>query len=317
MTRLAHLDVPALLGRLGLDAKRSGREWWARCPFHGEDTPSFSVADRPGDEQKHAHYRCFGACEVRGGSAVGLVMRLLDLDPRDAYRWIFSGAEADAEPPPALEVEVFPARAAGPLRLPSGVVLAPLARWVTPARRYAESRGLTAEQVARWRLGYAVEGYLAGRLVLPVRGRAGKLLAYTGRTFVGGPKKWRDAQQGDHPDEGAVFGEEHWPPPAERRRVVLAEACLDALAVERAAPGVPVAAAYGSELMPGHVARLSTFQEVVVASDPDDAGDKLAAQVRAALGRWARVRRAALPDGYDPCALEREDPAALLAALAL
>ena len=64
------------------------------------------------------------------------------------------------------------------------------------------------------------------------------------------------------------------------------------------------------------VARLSTFPEVVVASDPDGAGAKLAEQIRSALARWSRVRVVVLPDGYDPNALEREDPAALRRILA-
>ena len=316
MSRLARLDVPALLGRLGLDAKRKGREWWACCPFHEERSASWCMRDQPGDEEKHALWRCYGACEVRGGNAVGLVMRMLRLDRDEAWRWIWSDAKATPEPPPVLEVEVEVRRPGAPFKLPSGVILAPLAAWVTPARRYAVERGLTPAQVERWRLGFAVEGYLAGRLVLPVRNSKGKLVSYTGRTFVGSMKKWREPREEDGGDKGSVFGEEHWPPPGSRKRVVVTEAALDSLAVERVAD-VSIGAVYGSELLPGHVARLSTFEEVVVASDPDKAGEKFAGQLRGALGRWVRVRHAAMPEGYDANALEREDPARLAEALGL
>lgn len=309
--KLRDLDVPALLSRLGLRTERRGHELWARCPFHDERTPSFCVRNQPGNEEHHAMWRCYGACsEVRGGSVIGLVMALLDLDARAAWRWI--GGE-EALPVMCVEVEVR--RSTEPFRLPAGVILAPLARWVTPAREYAESRGVTAEQADRWRLGYAVEGYLGGRLVLPVRDARHKLLGYTGRTFTGAAKKWREPRAEEGGDKGAIFGEEHWPALAERKRVVVTEAALDALAVERVLPG-PVAAVYGSELLPGHVARLSTFAEVVVASDPDGAGVKLAKQIRSALARWSRVRVADLPDGYDPNALEREDPETLRRILA-
>ena len=314
MTSLAHLDVPDLLTRLGLTYQRKGRELWCSCPFHAdgqERTPSFCVRDQPGDEERHAHYRCYGSCEVRGGSVVGLVMRLHGVDRQDAWRWI-GGAGA---PPPALRVDLVEVRGSrAPFRLPQGVVVAPLGAWVSPARRYAEQRGLTPAQVERWGLGYAVEGRLRGRLVLPVRDACGRVTSYTARTFVGSPKKWLEPAGEEHGDKGSVFGEQHWPPAGDRQRVVVAEAALDALAVERVLPG-PVAAVYGSELMPGHVARLSTFPEVVVASDPDAAGDKLVDQVAVALGRWSVVRRAILPAGHDACSLEREDPTLLYRAL--
>ena len=312
MSRLARVDVPALLARLGISYEKRGHELWACCPFHAERTPSFCVRDQPGNEERHAHWRCYGSCEVRGGSAVGLVMRLLDLDREGAWEWI-GGDEA---PPPPMEVEVEVRERGEPFRLPSGVILAPLPKWVTPARRYAESRGLTAEQVERWRLGYAVEGRLGGRIVLPVRGSSGRLLSYTGRTFVGGSKKWLEPKLEEGGDKGAIFGEERWPPVGKRARVVVVEAALDALAVERVVPGISVGAVYGSELLPGHVARLSSFTEVVVASDPDTAGRKLAEQVAGALGRWSIVRHVQLPEGYDANALERESPKALRAVLA-
>lgn len=312
MTSLADLDVPALLGRLGLKVERRGHELWVCCPFHEERTPSFCVRDQPGNEERHAHYRCYGSCEVRGGSVIGLVMRMLDLDRDEAWRWI--GGDAA---PPMMRVEVEVQRTAGPFQLPVGVVLAPLAKWVTPAMEYALSRGVTPEQVDRWRLGYAVEGYLGGRVVLPVRDARHRLVSYTGRTFTGSAKKWRMARAEDGADKGAIFGEEHWPPLAERHRVAVTEAALDALAVERVVPGMFVAAVYGSELLPGHVARLSTFQEVVVLGDPDPAGKKLAEQIRQALARWSKVRVAALPEGHDPNSLEREDPAALRKLLAV
>lgn len=311
---LRDVDVPRVLERLGIEARRQGRELWARCPFHDERSPSWRVRDEPAGEH-HAVWQCFGACPegARSGSIVVLVQRLVGLRSRSAaWRWIKEkGAETPARP--AVRVEVVVHEEPGPLALPAGVRVAPVAEWVTPARRYlVEERGVPAEQAERWGLGFAPDGKLAGRIVIPVCDAKGRLLNYTARTYLGSAKKFREPDKGDGADKGAVFGERHWPPPGARALVVLAEAALDALGVERAT-GLPVAAVYGSELLPGHLARLSTFAEIVVASDPDDAGNKLHAAIRSQLGRFSRVRRATLPEGEDGAALAKSDPARLAA----
>jgi hypothetical protein len=234
-----------------------------------------------------------------------LVRRLLDLESRhDAWRWIRTeGAETPPEPPGAVELVVR--ERPGEFALPDGVVVAPVASWLSLARRYlVDVRGVTPEQAERWELGYAAKGLLAGRIVIPVRDADGRLLSYTARTYLGSAKKFREPDKAEGADKGSVFGERRWPPPGERKLVVVSEAAFDCLAVERAT-GLCVAGVFGSELLPGHVARLGTFEEIVTASDPDAAGSKLAAQIRAQLGRWRKVRRATFPPGFDADDLAR------------
>lgn len=48
--------------RFGLSLKKSGREFWAHCPFHEEKTPSFSIYPSRAGIQK---YHCFG-CGAHG-----------------------------------------------------------------------------------------------------------------------------------------------------------------------------------------------------------------------------------------------------------
>ena len=54
----AAVDLVAIIGD-HTEIKRSGRNWMARCPIHGEKTPSFHV-----DENK-GFYHCFG-CGAHG-----------------------------------------------------------------------------------------------------------------------------------------------------------------------------------------------------------------------------------------------------------
>jgi DNA primase len=322
------VDVPHLLDRLGIPAERRGREWWARCPLpeHDDRTPSWQMHDDPEEPDKHGRWRCLGRCHTGGGPAT-LVARVLGLvhpetgEPRTraAWRWIADGSAVEEAPVLDVALAAAPRRPAGigrGFRLPPGVAVEPLDLWPAAARAYAEQRGITAEQVDRWGLGYAVDGRMSGRIVLPWRDARGRLLGYTARTFVHAVKKYLEPREDEGADRNAVYGEEHWPPPGDARgTLVVVEGGIDGYAVERAT-GLPFGAVCGSQLLPGHVARISTFQEVIVASDPDGAGSRFADALWAALARWTRVRRAAIPAGSDPAKLERvAGPAALADAL--
>lgn len=296
------VSVPDLLHRLGVRvASRGGARLWARCPHpdHDDRDPSWYIIDDPQDRM-HGRHHCYGC--GWGGWPVHLASAVLDLPLREARAWVREGASAPA--PTSVSVEVLPTAAR--FSLPSGVRFGPLNTWPTPARRYARGRGLTPGQVARWGVGYCVEGKLAGRVVFPVRSGAGEVVGYVARTFVGARVPHRTPDKRDGADLGAVYGEQHWPPPPERAVVRVTEAVIDALAVERAEPG-PIGAVLGSSLHPSQVGRLSTFQRVVVVSDGDEAGDKLAEDLAAQLARWCEVLRAPVPRGLDCAKLERRD----------
>lgn len=306
------VDVPALLARLGIKTTRRGRSVWACCPFHEERTPSWRIWNDPSDT-KHGTWKCFGSCADGDnyGDVVSLVRRLLGLNDRaEAWRWIKGDAEAVRAPPLRFSIEVEQSAPRRRFELPAGVIVAPVSEWVSPARAYLESRGVPAAQAERWGLGYAVGGFMAGRIVIPARDHSGRLLNCTGRTFVRAAKRYREPNESEGARKDAVFGEAFWPPLGKRRTVVLVEGAFDAMAVERAA-NMFVAAPFGSEFLPGHAARLATFEEVVVASDPDKAGEKLWKAARDGLARWTRTRRAMLPDGMDASDLAARDEHAL------
>jgi DNA primase len=63
-----------------LPLKRRGRNYWARCPFHQEKTPSFSVSP---DKQI---FHCFG-CQ-KGGNVFGFVMEYEKLPFPEALKYL-------------------------------------------------------------------------------------------------------------------------------------------------------------------------------------------------------------------------------------
>ena len=59
-----------------------------------------------------------------------------------------------------------------------------------PARRYLMERGITREDILRWKIGYCPSGEYAGRIVIPSFNRDGKVSYFVGRTYDGNWKKY-------------------------------------------------------------------------------------------------------------------------------
>tara|TARA_B100000131_G_scaffold290733_1_gene303745 strand:+ start:1775 stop:2707 length:933 start_codon:yes stop_codon:yes gene_type:complete len=59
-----------------------------------------------------------------------------------------------------------------------------------PARRYLMERGITREDILRWKIGYCPSGEYAGRIVIPSFNCDGKVSYFVGRTYDGNWKKY-------------------------------------------------------------------------------------------------------------------------------
>jgi len=304
-------DVRAILRRFEIEVTwEEGTRLWARCPFHPkvlgrEDAhPGSWFIRRDGPRAGQSH--CF-SCES-GGALPWLVMHLIGLQEwGSAVDWLDEFRAEDEPLPRGVEVRVV-ARGSGRAQfaMPEGVVDdEPLHLWPSAPREYAESRGLAESQVRRWSVGYALDGRLGGRLVVPVHDYADELANYMARSMGPSRRRYLYPSLAEGPDLDAVFGERHWP--MRRERVYACEGALNAMAVERAVPGAHVAALGGSHIRPLHAAKLSTFGEVFLLTDPDEAGERAANSLRASLGRHCWVTRVTLPEGRDPNDLSPEE----------
>lgn len=298
--------VENILKRLGIEAHRRGREWYAKCPNpeHEDNDPSWRIRDDPGGH-RDGYHRCW-PCGFEGG-LIHLVSTILKVPYYKAREWIESDAIA---PPPPIAVNLV-IHGSRRFRLPEGVELGPFEKWPSVVRRYVKKRHITPEQVERWGLGYAVEGKLEGRIVIPTRDRHGHVFNYTARTFVDHPKRYREPDAREKANRGVLFGEQHWPD--KRGVVVVLEGSLNGLAVERARPDVSIAALAGSNLPPSAGVKLTTFTDVIIATDPDPAGDKIADQLGWILDRQEiRNHRMRPPEGEDADSLDREELAEMI-----
>jgi hypothetical protein len=305
------VDVELALSKLGVKVRRKGGRIWAEeCPLptHGRPNPAHRWQNffvRP-EEPRLGQYHCY-SCKG-GGRLIELVMVLLQVDPAGAREWIANLGEV--APAPYLRVRFVPTGPGGRVfRLPAGVETKPLGAWPTSPLDYARSRGLTDEQVDRWRVGFAHEGRLAHRVVLPTFDAQGRLANYAARTFVGDEVRYLSADEREHPDKSALYGEHLWPRLEQRRCGLVFEGALNGLALERALArfaGMPddVADAVdlpylvglsGSRFDHRKGAKMATFARLLVATDPDRAGEDTFDEIAFALRRRTEVVRFSYP----------------------
>lgn len=298
-------SVERVLERLGITARRIGSRWWAeRCPVpeHGPQNEGHLWKNffiRADGHRAAGLWHCYSCKE--GGKLYELVMKVRGCEFREALAWLREIEEAPA-PEPVVSVRYAPLGAGrARFELPGGVEFGPLAGWNSVARDYALSRGLTAEQVERWEIGYALSGRLSGRVVFPIVDSAGRLANYAARTFVDDETRYLAGDEDRDPglDVAAMLGERFWPAPATRirRACVVFEGALSGMALERAmlraGVSAELAGLQGSDVAnPRRALRLSSFGRVVSAADPDKAGDRVSEDLAAALRRvpFARLR---------------------------
>ena len=339
----AATDIVAIIAE-HTEIKRSGRQWMARCPLHGERTPSLSVAPDKGV------YYCFG-CQ-RSGDVITFVQEIEGLDFAGAVEMLAGRAgiqlqytsrdESAARGRRRRLLEaVTAARDFYHQRLLDG-------RDAGPARNYLRSRGYDGDLVRRWKLGWAPEDwdllarhlglpdddlrdsglgfvnrgerqqdFFRGRVLFPIADERGDTVGFGGRVLPGadGPKYMNTAAEAKTYDKSRVlYGlYEHRKEIVKAGQAVVCEGYTDVIGCAEA--GIELAlATCGTALTSDHVRLLKRFSasKLVLAFDADAAGAAAAGRVYA----WERefeleVLVADLPEGRDPGDLGRSDPGEL------
>ena len=221
---LARVDIVDVVQQR-VPLKRAGREWTARCPFHDERSPSFYVS--PAKQFFH----CFG-CGAHG-SAIKFLMDYERLEFPDAVEEL---AQSVGLKVPREGGEARPREDQADLY----ALLDGAARFYEnelsrsdAARAYCARRGLDAETIARFRIGWAPSGWdglkrtlgtndarmklleqagmlSAGergnkydrfreRLMFPILDRRGRVIAFGGRTLEPSAHPARENQEASIP----------------------------------------------------------------------------------------------------------------------
>jgi DNA primase len=322
--------------------KRAGANFLALCPFHKERTPSFNV-----NPQKQI-FHCFG-CH-KGGDVFTFVKEYENIDFPDAVRRLAERARIPIETDTAeggsqtrhlkdrlLQIhEQITQRWQSALGSAEGQV----------ARDYLARRGVAAEAVELFRLGYAPDAWddtvnwakskqhemplveqaglivrkeggdhfydrFRGRLIFPICDEQGRVVGFSGRILSGDEKtaKYVNSPETAIFTKGKVmFGlDKSKRALLESHRAVICEGQLDLIACYMA--GIRnVVAPQGTALTGDHARILKRYvDEVVLCFDSDNAGQNAAVRsLDVVLASGLAVRVATVPAPHDPDSFIKE-----------
>lgn len=288
---------------------RKGREHHGLCPFHKEKTPSFTVNEDKG------FYHCFG-CGAHG-SVFDFVMETQGLSFPEAVEQLArdAGMEVPRADPEERErakrrktLEEVNEAACGffeqKLFLPEG----------REALDYLHRRGLTDDDIRRFRLGFAPDGRgvlrsalaregvddglmveaglliqppdggrdpydrFRGRVIFPITDRRGRVVAFGGRILGDGEPKYLNSPETPIFHKGRTLYGLHQAlkPARDAGRVIVCEGYMDVIALALA--GFPEAVApLGTALTEDHLRELwRVVPEPVLCFDGDAAGGRAA-----------------------------------------
>ena len=333
---LSRVDIADVIGER-IELKRTGSNLQALCPFHGEKTPSFTVA--PAKQ----FYHCFG-CGAHG-NAIGFLMEYDRMDFRDAVEHL--ARSVGLELPQTARDEA--AEELAPVYDVLGQAASRYQQWLRnhPARQpavdYLKTRGLSGEIAAEYAIGFAPSGRdnlirglgklplllkagLAGqgeqgqpydrfreRVMFPIRDRRGRVIGFGGRVIGAGEPKYLNSPETPVFHKGReLYGLheclQHNPRPPE---LVVVEGYMDVVALAQFGIRQAVAT-LGTATSTIQVDRLfQAARKVIFCFDGDRAGRAAAARaLESALPAMSEGRQARflfLPEGEDPDSLVRKE----------
>lgn len=286
--------------------KKAGRYYKGLCPFHAEKTPSFVVYPET------ANWHCFGACGT-GGDIYSFIMKKENLDFSEALRFLADKAgvvlkerrlasrREDAGKESLFEIMGQAASYYSHLLLTSSQG--------KKAWDYLEGRSLHRETIETFQLGYAPDQWTAihdymttkgcktndllraglimeregggyydrfrNRLMIPIRDRRGRTIAFGARSLDGSEPKYLNSPQTELFEKSRLlFGlDRSVKGIRERGEAVIVEGYMDVLMAHQHDID-NVVACMGTSVTEEQLKDLSRLtSKITLALDPDVAGD--------------------------------------------
>ena len=340
---ISRSDIVSVVGQYVQFTKSSGQNMFGLCPFHSEDTPSFSVS-----VNKQIYY-CFG-CH-KGGNVVNFIMEIEHLSYFEALKFL---AEKSGVTIPEPDDANY--RKEEQLRKRLKLVLLEAARYYyksfksekgEEARKYLQKRAIAPATATKFGLGYAPNEWsglynhlvskgfsqneiqksglfvtkngktfdlFRGRLMFPIFNAMGELIAFGGRIIGDGQPKYVNSPETPVYSKQRNLYALNFAKQAKMKQIIVVEGYMDVISMHQA--GVTNAvASLGTALTERQLDLLERYcEEVVLFYDSDRAGQNAAVRGLKMLmerkkkhtGMTTQVRVAKVPNGKDPDEFIRE-----------
>ena len=341
---IARNDIASVVGQYVRFSKTSGQNLFGLCPFHAEDTPSFSVST-----SKQIYY-CFG-CH-KGGNVIHFMMEIEKCGYVDAVKLLAERAQIRMPEP---EDESYRKEAQVRDKVRESLVEA--ARYfyknlMSPrgktARDYLSNRKISPATAKAFGLGYSpddwgglyrhlkAKGYtdeilaqcglftkgkkgelldlFRGRLMFPIFDVLGKVIAFGGRILADGNPKYINSP------ETVIYSKQrnlyalNFAKASKEKKMIIVEGYMDVISMHQAGVTNTVAS-LGTALTERQLDLISRYtEEVVLFYDADAAGQAAilrGLQMLLQRGKRhgtapAKISVAMVPDGKDPDEYIRE-----------
>ncbi|MEG6616379.1 DNA primase [Peptococcaceae bacterium 1198_IL3148] len=314
--------------------KKRGKNYFGICPFHQEDTPSFSVTP-----DKQIFY-CFG-CNA-GGNVLKFLMLKEGISYPEAIR--MAGVKVGVHVPDHYNTNNT---RESQERQRSYKIIATASKFFqqhllyhkdTEARNYLQSRNISSDMIETFQIGYAPSGWnnllnflaakgakvdelfklglivksqqgtnyydrFRNRVMLPIHDAAGRIVGFGGRTIDGGNPKYLNSPETPYFNKRHLLYGLHLARSAIRDcgYAVVMEGYLDVVAAHQYGIKNTVAT-LGTALTRDQVKLLMRYtDEIVISYDADAAGVQAAIRgldIIQQLG--CRVKVLHIPEGKDP-----------------
>lgn len=340
---ISRSDIVSVVGQYVQFTKSSGQNQFGLCPFHSEDTPSFSVS-----VNKQIYY-CFG-CH-KGGNVVNFIMEIEHLSYIEALKFLAEKAGVTIPEPDDANY-----RKEEQLRKRLKEVLLEAARYYyksfksekgEEARKYLQKRAISPTTATKFGLGYAPDEWsglynhlvsknfsqyeiqksglfvtkngktfdlFRGRLMFPIFNAMGELIAFGGRIIGDGQPKYVNSPETPVYSKQRNLYALNFAKQSKMKQIIVVEGYMDVISMHQA--GVTNAvASLGTALTERQLDLLERYcEEVILFYDSDRAGQNAAVRGLKMLmerkkkhtGMTTQVRVAKVPNGKDPDEFIRE-----------
>lgn len=324
-----------------VNLKRRGSNMIGLCPLHGEKTPSFNVNPARGI------FKCFGCGE--GGDAISFVQKHDSLTYVEALRIIARKYNIHIEETEVTEEVRAEQQKAQALSLVNDFARDFYYEQLTNSDEgkaiglsYFKHRGYSDETIKKFELGFApprgdslkqaalAKGYqreylkdlglitrdgsrdfLRDRVVFPIHGYSGKVVAFAGRILKSNTKapKYLNSPETELYNKSKILYGMHIAKVSVRREnhCLITEGYADVIALHQA--GIEnVVATSGTSLTSGHISLIKRLtHKVIFLYDGDKAGIKAALRgLDMVLAAGMEVKLVLLPDNHDPDSYVKE-----------